>query len=132
MAISYATEEAAIYDALQDGWTTTPIEFPNRKLNANGAAHISARINHQESFNAEIIAGPKNIRHPGLLTIDVRVPINSGWIVAMGYADTLAAVFRNQAISGVHFRAPTIKNMGPEDPWYRVQVDCPYWRDSIL
>jgi hypothetical protein len=88
-------------------------------------------INRGEAFNTDIATSP-NIRHPGLLTLNVRAPLNEGWKLAMGYADDLAAIYRNETFDNLTFRAPTVRNIGPEDDgWHRVQVDCPYYRDTI-
>jgi hypothetical protein len=135
-ATTYRTEQDAILGRLQSNWSTTPIAWPWELYEPTGVAFIAPRVVRQEAFNTAYSAASKRIRHPGLLTIDVRTPLKdsngnpSGGSTALGYADTLAGVFRNVSFDGITFRAPTVRPFGVDGPWYRVQVDCPFWRDS--
>jgi hypothetical protein len=135
-AVSYRTEHAAILSRLAGAWSTTPIVWPWEGAEATGSAYIEPRIANQEAFNVSYSAAAKDVRHPGLLTIDVRTPLKDasgnplGDGLAIGYADTLAALFRNVSFDRITFRAPTVRSFGVDGPWYRVQVDCPFWRDS--
>ncbi len=130
-ATSYATEQQSIMGRLEDNWTRAePIAWPNTDLDPGSAAYIEPFVNNQEAFNADI-APAKRVRHPGLLTVNVRVPINEGNGAALEIADAVVTIYRNAKFSGITFRAPTVRDIGKEAAWYRVQVDCPYWRDSI-
>lgn len=130
-ATTYAAEHIAIFARLEANWTETAIAFPNAQYQPNGEPYIEPRVLHQEAFNASVDANTKLVRHPGLLTINVRASGNAGEEEALGWADTLVALFRNVAVSGCHFRVPTLRILGKEGSYYRVQVDCPYQRDSI-
>lgn len=136
-------ETAEIFGLLEEQWITTPIAWPNAPYpprddyeanpdDYDGEPYVEPVINRDEAFNADIATSPR-IRHPGMLTLNVRVPLNEGDGRALEYADDLAEIFRNETIvgTGIQFRAPTIRPVGREGTWYRVQVDCPYWRDSI-
>ena len=135
-ATTYLSESASIMGRLQDNWATTPIAWPWEDLDAAGAAHIEPRIRNQDAFTTAYQASSKEIRHPGLLLITVRTPLLAsngnplGDGLALGYADTLAALFRNVTFDRITFRAPTVRPLGPEGPWYVVQVSAPYHRDS--
>ena len=51
----------------------------------------------------------------------------------LDFGDSLADLFRNRSLApGMHFRATTVRPLGPDgNGWYVVQVECPYYRDSI-
>lgn len=133
-ATSVQAEQAAIMARIKANWTTTPVAWPNAKYEpVQGTSYIQPVVNRFDAFNTDM--GPtKTVRHPGLLTFNVRTPLNRGDGAAFTLADSLAALFRNVAFEGLHFRAPTIRDgkPDPEHPgWFRAQVDCPYWRDSV-
>lgn len=131
MATSYDTEAEAILGRLNTNWSdATDIAWPNAGYEPTGSEYIEPVINTQEAFNADI-ATSRRIRHPGLLTVNVRTPLGNGHGRALRLADDVVAIFRNVTVSGITFRAPTVRPIGREDAFYRVQVDCPYWRDSI-
>lgn len=150
MTDTYLAEQAVITGRLRDEWTDpldpseprTPIAWPNAKYppsdyednpdKYDGKAYIELRVVRAEAFNAASTAKDKLVRHPGLVRINVRVPLASGDGAALELADAAAAIWRNRTVSGLTFRAPTVRDIGPEGAWYRVQVDCPFWRDSIL
>jgi hypothetical protein len=73
------------------------------------------------------------VRHPGLLTLNVRVPVNVGDGARSRWRTCSRRMYRDVTVDGsIHFKAPTVRDLGAEGAWYRVQVDCPYWRDSIF
>lgn len=138
-ATDYATEQQAIMTRLESQWAErTPIAWPNSEYPPKGTAnsaydgvtYIEPIVNRQDAFNADI-STTRRVRHPGLLTVNVRVAPNTGDETALEYGDLIAAIYRNVTFSGITFRAPTVRDIGREGPWYRVQVDCPFWRDSI-
>ncbi len=133
---SYAAEQRAILRRLDERWrlsgvSITPVAWPNASYEPEEVAYIEPRITRQDAFNAAFSANDKWIRHPGLLTINVYVPLGEGDADVYDLADRAVAIFRNVRIDSITFRAPAVRDLGPEGPWYRVQVDCPYWRDSL-
>lgn len=130
--MSYAAQQQAILGRLNAEWTTTPIAWPNSAFRpVTGAAWLEARVVTQDAFNVDLVSN-RRVRHPGLLSLTLYVPANEGDGEALAMADTLSAIFRNVNVSGCIFRAPTVRPLGADGAWYRVQVDAPFWRDSIL
>lgn len=135
MTQSYGDETAAIFGHLKSQWgNRTPLGFPNHEVDPEGETHANARLVRGEAFNVSGSATDKRVRHPGLLTIDIRSPVGEGDGEAIDHADYAADLFRNQTIDGCVFRAVTVRDFAPRSgsKWYVVQVSCPYWRDSIL
>lgn len=139
----YAEEHQAIMARIQDNWSLTDVAWPNTKYppdadddvdegEADAEAYIEPIINTQDAFNADISGpGSRTSRHPGLLTVNVRVPINTGDGTALSHADAVVDLFRNVTFERISFRVPTVRIFGAEGEWYRVQVDCPYYRDTV-
>lgn len=127
----YGDERAAIFGHLESQWMETPIEFPNTKFKADGKAHVTARIRNQTAFNSAL--GNREQRRPGLLVLIVRVPKNEGDGRAIDYGTQLADLFENLHLHPrIHFRAATVRDLGPDaDGYYVVQVECPFYRNSI-
>lgn len=130
---SYADEQTRIYEWLKNHWAKAPVAKPNTQFTPPDAgAYVEVRITNQTAFNASI-GSTKRVRHPGLLTLIIRGPINAGDGVLKDYADELCAVFRNASVAdSIHFRAPTVRDFGPSDGHYEIHVDCPFRRDSVF
>lgn len=137
---TYSDETAAIFGYLESGWAATAIAYPNAQFTpvtagANGTSqpYIRPMIRRQPAFNASVARDSKLVRHPGLLVIEVRVPENTGDGVAMDLGSDLADMFRNLGLApSIHFRAATVRDLGPDGRgWYLVQVEVPFYRDSI-
>lgn len=128
---TYGDESAVIMGEIESQWAGTPIAWPNTDLEPNGAAHIRVSLTNQTAFNADIADGAHTVRYPGLLVFEVRYPLGAGDGGAIDDGDALAALFRNRNLDGLRFRAPTVRRLGSSDGYYLVQVDCPFYRDSI-
>lgn len=128
----YGDEQAAIEQHLVTQWgNRTVIVHPNSEAAPAGAEHIEWQIISQEAFNVAGMATQKEVRHPGMLRVDIRVPLGTGDGPARDHGDYLMDLFRNTSIDRITFRAPTLRALGRDGDYYRVQVDCPFWRDSI-
>ena len=131
-ATSYATEQEAILSRLSTGWSTTPVSWPNKPYKpTEGTAYIEPVVNRFEAFKSEITRPPQ-VYHPGLLTVVIRVPLNQGELTAIGYGDTIAALYRNLTTDQITYRDPTVRTFGRDGAWYLVQVDIPFTRRSVL
>jgi len=70
-------------------------------------------------------------RNPGVVTIQVFVEVGIGDGLAREIADDVAAIFRGVTVSGVIFRAPSIRRVGPDGKWYQVNVSTPFQFDIL-
>ena len=133
MTATYDAEAELIFGRLNTQWASaTPIAWPNEGYSPTiGTSYIEPVLNTQAAFRTTV--GTVNTRHPGLLTVNVRTELGQGDGEARRLGDTVAGIFSNLTVSGVTFRTPTV-NPGRPDPdnagWFRVQVDCPYYRDT--
>jgi hypothetical protein len=130
---SYAEEEAAILGHLDSEWgTETPVAWPGRPFDreAQTGPWLEPRISHQEAFR--VTMGPQyRTRHPGLLLLTIHWPHGQGTHAARQKAEEAADLFRDQTlVSGLTFREPTIRDLGAEDGWLRMQATVPFWRDT--
>lgn len=134
MVDGYAEENAAILSRLDEMWEEdAPIAWPNVAFTPPaGGPWVEVALIRQEAFNRSITSADKLVRHPGLLSFTVRAPLNAGDGTALRLADALCEIFRNVTFDRIAFRAPTVRPAGVVQGKYVVQVDCPFWRDSIL
>lgn len=131
-ATTYATEQEAILSRLSGSWSTTPVAWPNKAYKpTEGTAYIEPVINRFNAFKSEI-ANPAQVHHPGLLTVNIRVPLDQGELTAIGYGDTIAGLYRNLTTDQITYRDPTVRTFGRDGSWYLVQVDIPFTRRSVL
>ena len=81
-----------------------------------------------EAFQSEIGASPK-FRHPGIMEVQVFVPVHEGDKTALTLADQIVTAFRRTTISGsVVFRTPSVLTVGSTGgKWWQVNVTCPFY-----
>ena len=77
-------------------------------------------------------------RYIGMLFFQVFVKEGSGDALALGYADEISAIFRDQEVSvgengRILFRTPYTDEMGlTRDGWFEVMVAIPFQRDQYF
>lgn len=130
--MGYESERASIEGRISDNWTVTPIKWPNVAFEPGTAsAYIEPWIVNGTSYQASL-GRPAIWRHPGSLSINIRVRPQVGMGVAKTYADTLAILFRAWCASGITFGAPRIRQVGDIDGWYLLNLQIPFERDEIF
>lgn len=135
--MSYATEAQVVRERLNTNWTTTQIHWPNTDFTPGTSPWIRPTILPADARAADIATAPR-YRHVGVLIIQVFVPLGAGDGLALEYADTIAALFRGQNVSGVRFygedgEAVRIRNVGPDGKgFFQMNVECPMFRDTIF
>lgn len=127
----YAAEEQAILAHLDEHYSSLPVAWPNQPFKRPDASGwVEVRVTDQEAFRVTLGASHR-VRHPGMLMATVHWPAGEASQPALGEADTIASLFRDTTITpGLTFRSPTVRKLGPDDGWYRVQVTAPFYRDS--
>jgi hypothetical protein len=70
-------------------------------------------------------------RHPGLVVVQVFVPIQSGTRGGRALADQVASLFRSVTVSGIFFRTPSLQRVGDtSDGWFQMNVNVPFFWDE--
>jgi hypothetical protein len=130
--LTYADEQAAIMGRIKANWAGTDVAYPNTGYEPDpDTAYIEPRVVRGEAFNASVSAVSRQTRHPGVLFVQVRTPLNQGDQQAMDLAANIEDLFRNVTFDRITFRVPTVRDFGRERVYYRAEVACPYHRDSI-
>ena len=93
--MSLATARRDIETRIQSNWATTPVAFDNAPYRPRaGTPWVRVHI-FEEDVNRLNIGTPGYHRVVGLIVMSIYVPVETGTQVARGYADTLAALFRD-------------------------------------
>jgi hypothetical protein len=126
--MSFAQERIDIEARLNAGWTTTSIDFGNGPfVPTPGTAWIRCTI---LPGGAAALAFGRSAdkEYSGIIDIGIFVPRLTGTALARTYADTLAALFDEQAFGTVDCDEASIQNIGPEEDWYHFAVTIPFSR----
>lgn len=136
--MGYKGEFETLAGVFEAGWNgATPIAWGNLDFTPVTplAPWVRFSVLPGEAFHATAGAPGANIvRHPGLITVQVFVPLNSGSVEALGLADDVAEIFRGYSSVGIRCGAPWITHVGGagDDGWYQVNVNIPFVRDEAL
>jgi len=125
-----STFKTQIADAqsISTGYDNAPYDRPEN------TKHVLLSIVPGESVQVSLGA-TKRFRHPGIMSAAILVPLEVGDKDALEIADFIDLAFRATTftVSGqaVHFRTPAIQRVGRDGKWWRVNVNVPYYADTI-
>lgn len=130
--MSFATTRRDIEQRFVDNWATTIISFDNVPFNKpeNDTEWVYFRI--FENPSQRITLSRRSVhRATGLIAVQIYVAKNTGTQLARSYADTIAAIFRDQQFNGVTCQEASVTNVGDFENWYQVNVTIPYYVDAV-
>lgn len=108
------------------------VEYDNHVLKPEPTSKQRwARVSVREGDSTQVEFGRNRYRNPGVLIVQVFVPIGEGDDVAREIADEAALAFRAQSFSGVHCKVPSIRTIGRTGSWWQVNLSVGFhWDDS--
>jgi hypothetical protein len=134
MGMSYDAHRIAVQQHVQSNWTTTPILYDGAVPAEHTDEFIRINIFDSSSQQSSIGGAVARYRHVGVVVIEIYVRISEqmGSGNATRYGDTLAALFRGETVGDALFRSPTVRQVGRDEGWYRVNVEIPFQRDECF
>ena len=129
---------AAIGKLFSEAWlATTPVAYPNRDFTPpQDGSWVQLGIAQGDAFPVEIGSGGQK-RHPGTVLVQVFTKLGEGDGPGLTLAEQAAAIFRDVTVTAgtnanIRFRTPTVRNIGPGDAYYQVNVAIPFVRDAVF
>lgn len=130
--MTYAAEQAAIQTRFYNNYTATQVKYDNIEFTPTpGTAFAEFEIHDGEQHPISV-ADTILYRNPGIISINIHIPLNTSIQTGMAYADTAAAVFRGQQFSGITCRGAGITRIGEFDQWFIINVSIPFFRDEAF
>lgn len=134
-AATRALVEATFAAAWATAQPTVALEFENVEGELHAGAVPRARLVILDGVASEIGIGAPNVRHDGLVQVEVVDAPGVGTARARGIADSAAAILGGQVLESVGagrviFRAAYATSRGVVDGWYRIAVTVPFVRDE--
>lgn len=139
MGSGVVDERTAIGTLFSTAWgNTTPVAWPNRPFSPPAGSWVRLTIVGSDSFPVEL--GPRSQeRRTGSVIVQVFTVLGKGDATALGLADQVAAIFRNQRVAAgdegdVLFRKPRTRSIGVDGAgaFYQVNVEIPFQHDAVL
>lgn len=135
--LTFQQARTGIFDHVFAEWVTTfpggslrtPVELPNKSFKApNNNTWLRVILSFAEGIDStQLNPTPINFQ-PGLLSLDIMVPIRKGQKAAYDLVDFAVNMFNRRTIPpGIQFRASSPTTIVAEDPFYRLRVDTPFW-----
>lgn len=123
---------AAIEQRLANNWSSTDIAWDNIDYQPTSeTAFIRCLVEEVDSRQVSSQTTPCH-RVVGYIHIMIMVPTNTGTNTARGYADDIAAIFRNANFSDIQCTSPRIERVGDIGEWFQYSVLIPFWADKAL
>ena len=135
MPTGFADTEKIIQERLKNNWTTTPIAYSNvdsRLLEDGDDPWIRCTIVEGASSQHAMgdPTGHGNVRHVGVITIQVFVREHTGTRQSRTYLDTLKSYWQVED-QGLTFRPASVFPVGVVNGWYQTNLDIPYfWNEA--
>ena len=134
--MSWANERQQI-EARFDTWTATPVKKENVPFNEPSTEFIAVYIRNGNSTKASLGSTPQLRRSTGVVIVQVFGIENTGTHRIRGYADQVAAIFRDAQITvsvteQISFWEPYILTVPATNGRPQINVEAPFERDEIL
>ena len=127
----YVTEIRALQSRFADNWIETPIQWGNIAIQTSGLTEWVRFVNDsQSSIQKSLGSDPDVYRYFGKVTVEINVKPNSGANRALQLADLVTEIWRSALLTDISMDVPKLIIDGVREGWYRVNVVCPYFRDS--
>ncbi len=127
-----------MYQKFVDDWGATSIfTFDNEKFDhPTNEAWVRFAVRHDGS-NLEAIGGTgaggfNKYQRTGRVTIQVFTPVNQGTEEADTLTQAARAIFEGTTLSSnaIRFNNVVIRELGPDDGWYQVNVEAAFQYDE--
>lgn len=129
----FAQEQIDIETRFAASFTDIPVKYPNSDFKATSdQPFCELIIRNTTSLRASVGEDTPLHRAYGVIIANIHVTKGDGAIVARGYADTAAAIFRDVKFSGITCRSPNILDVGDVEGWYVVSMNVAFFRDKIF
>lgn len=122
------------YQSLIEQAQSLPTQYDNHNYTppASPSKWARATVLPGESRKVSIgTPGSDRFRTPGLFVVQVFTPIGQGDNQGLTLAEAIKEAFQSITVSGVVFQTPYIVNVGRDDSWWQINVNCPYYADDI-
>lgn len=133
----FAEERKAIEGRFSSNWTTTSIKYENVPFTQPTTAWVALFIRNGAGGRNSIGTTTPRRRFFGSIIIQIFVLPLSGSATARGYADTIAAIYRDASFAcgstgTIVCQEPAIETLGERNGWFQVNVTVPYRRDDVF
>jgi len=135
MKTGFESERVAIYEHLYSNYRLTPISWMNVEDTFNGTeedAWIRATILNGDTLQKSI-GTLKVYRSVGTLAIQIFVKEGLGTRKSLEIADEIDTIFKGLHLTDaqIQFRTPSTVLVGNNTGWYQLNINCPFYRNSV-
>jgi len=129
--MTFEAETIAIESRFYNNWgAATPVKYDNVDFTPPaGGAFVELQVHNGDAL-AVSTGADITYRSPGIISINIYLPLNTGSNTGKEYADTIAAIFRGQQFSGISCQAASITRLGELDGKFVYNVSIPFFRDE--
>ena len=122
--------QRSIETYIKINWTETPIAYQN-VVHSSGAEFIRATVLNSGRVQKSLGSTLNTFRMSGVLIVQVFCLKNTGTNRALFLADKIILLFQRRIIDRLNFFTPSVVYQGISDIYYQINVECPYYIDSI-
>ena len=123
---------AAIETRFSTNWTATDISWDNVPFTPDPeTAFVQLLINEVDAYQVSMATAPCHW-FTGIIHVVIMVPVGTGTHTARGYADSVAAIFRNAIFSNINCRTPRIIRVGDVGEYFQYSCLVNFWKDEAL
>lgn len=126
--------KGSIEKHFQDNWDAfTPIEFSNILLQKSpNESWVRLTILNGESFmNGFTGGGVNQYRTPGLIVLNIFIPVGGGTSEGDKIADKAKDILRGAHFDGITCFVPSLTEIGIDGDWYQLNLTTPFNIDEI-
>lgn len=133
--MGYEAARKSIQGFFSDNFTgvaATKIAWDNVEFRVPTDASSWVRFSLQHNISNYVSLGRNRLtRRRGLVFVQVFVPENSETLIASQIVDDVVDVFETNALSGVVFESPNVREIGTNGGWFQINISVPFYYDDV-
>lgn len=133
--MTYTVQRNAIQSKFATDWSAAfpaiPIVFDNLRADKAAGGYVALHILNGDAA-LRSMGAQRLIRYPGVISVDIFVPVDKGLKAIDQYADAIEIIFRAQSFSGITCRAAQRRDLGKDENYWRVNLSYPFFRDQLV
>ncbi len=134
--MSFETERQAIQGRFYTQWgNRTQVAYDNERFDfPSQDAWVRLTILNGTGLRRNIGDNAQIYRYPGIIEVQIFIPIGEGTDEIRLHADEVVNIFRNARFSGIVCDTSSVTRVGPAQggSWFQVNVSTPFRRDEIV
>lgn len=131
--MTYQAERQSIESRFATLWTDPyPVKYDNIDFIIPDGIYLELMIQNAPALIMSTAGTSIMERTPGIISVNLFVPVDTGTATARTLVDKIAAIFRFASFDAIQCRAPAVRRLGEIEKRFVYNISTPFHRDEYF